>query len=396
MSLQSLFLFPFCTQCSAIKAQDIWVKSNGEIAKTTQKLETCARCHLARYCSRECQSRHWSTHKVGCVASEKVIAPSQVDEIVENVCEKHSGKVILCLDSEKKVLFIRKFPEEMKEGTLYVDVKIEEREVGLYTYLLCSKGFDWRSELNAILNPPNGIHNPGAQVELGHKMIEKFLYREAFQMMAERTPKHYSFLQDMFFPKAIKLMHSQKIDIEEMVSCAKLLKKNRVEVEVIIQAPSKVELPKDLQVQIESAKKLSYGARDIRMAELAQKVVTLGFYDTAFELVFNWVAFSSAKITFFRFAASEMISKKIPYEKLVQLAKSINLSESQILTETVGIYALSNRTYACQLAQQSNKSDYYLEIVFSALLNKGKKEEAKEILKLVSPAKKQDLEFFLK
>lgn len=84
-------------------------------------------------------------------------------------------------------------------------------------------------------------------------------------------------------------------------------------------------------------------------------------------------------------------------KKLVQLARSINLSNHQILNELVGIYPAHNQVaFACQLAEKSNKSDYYFEIIFSALLNEGKKEEARKILDLVSPAKRRDLEFYLR
>ncbi|KAJ6466701.1 hypothetical protein C8R47DRAFT_1025090, partial [Mycena vitilis] len=30
------------------------------------KLRTCARCHVARYCSPECQRQDWKTHKKNC------------------------------------------------------------------------------------------------------------------------------------------------------------------------------------------------------------------------------------------------------------------------------------------------------------------------------------------
>lgn len=388
----SIGLLPCCTQCSAVKAEGAWYNRDGDSAKTTNKLDACGRCHLGRYCNTDCQRGNWALHKVGCQASERVITAPEVDKMVQSVCKVQAGKVVLHLDPKKQVLSAEEFPEVTKEGKLVVDVKMQGKTVGRYTYLVCGT-FNWKKESEEILHPPSGIHNPGALVTLGHRMIEKGLYVEAFQMMAEKTPQHYQMLKGMFFPQAVRLMHAQGASMDLIVSCAKLLNKNRSEVEVLIHPPKQVVLPKDLQNQIKAAEGLDYGARDVAMVELAKQIVKLGVYDQAFDLVFNWVAIPSAKTVFFRVAALEMIQNNVSYEKIVQLAKTIALSDDQILKEVVGIYALCNLPLAIQL---SNKRDDYLEIVFSALVNDGKKEEARSILNLVSPTKRDDLRLFFR
>jgi hypothetical protein len=40
--------------------------SCGYCNKTDQKLLKCARCHFVLYCNRECQTKHWPTHKLDC------------------------------------------------------------------------------------------------------------------------------------------------------------------------------------------------------------------------------------------------------------------------------------------------------------------------------------------
>lgn len=31
----------------------------------------CSKCHVTKYCSRECQQQDWSTHKIKCKSSSK-------------------------------------------------------------------------------------------------------------------------------------------------------------------------------------------------------------------------------------------------------------------------------------------------------------------------------------
>ncbi len=396
MSSSTSMLLPCCTQCSAVTEKESWFKSDGTVTKTTQKLSACARCHLDRYCSRQCQKKHWSTHKVRCVPSAKVITGTEVDKIVKQVFGYQSarvtqyGRVELFLDSKNKFLSTEEFPkkaEAEEERKLCVDVKIEEQVVGRYTYLLClledwKKGFDWKSRVETILNPPNGIHNDYALVKLGHEMLKKQLYTEAFLMIADKTPEHSRrCLQDMFFPSAVTIMHAQKVNFELIVSCAEMLQKNRVEVEVLIHPFPKIKLPKDLQSNIETAQKLPYGSRDVKMVELAQEIAALDLYDPAFDLVFHWVIYDCAKIIFFRSVVEKMISQEIAPEKIVQLAKKIKLSDAQILNEIVGIYAVNGQTeFTCQLAQHV-KHDYHLELIFTVLNKiKGRKSEEMTIL----------------
>jgi len=35
-------------------------------SKTSESLQKCGRCKIACYCSKECQTAHWSTHKTNC------------------------------------------------------------------------------------------------------------------------------------------------------------------------------------------------------------------------------------------------------------------------------------------------------------------------------------------
>lgn len=155
-------------------------------------------------------------------------------------------------------------------------------------------------------------------------------------------------------------------------------------------------LPRTLRERIEAAQKLQYGARDVAMTEVATEVMSFGRYDQAFDLVVNWVTIKAAQVTFFRRAAKSMIENGVPHDKIVQLGKMIHLTDDEILNATLEHYPLSNKTFACQLAKASKKPDYYLEIVFSALLIADRKEEAREILNMVTPAKRRDLEFYLR
>lgn len=274
---------------------------------------------------------------------------------------------------------------------------MDKRAVGEVSYFLRPPGsFDWEQKLANITNPPNGIHNPGAYVKLAHDMIDRGLYQEAFQMMATSVPSHYQqSLYDLFFSSAVRKMQGMEVDTDTIVACAQLIGKNKEEVGVVLHAPKEKPLPADLLARIKGAEKLPYGHRDIKMEELAREIMSLGLYDQAFDLVFNWVANQAVKKTFFRSAADTLVSKGVSYDKIFQLARKINLTDHQILNELTGVYPKYDRIeFACEMARHSENPDYYLEIVFSSLLVIGKKEEARQILSRVSEAKRKDLLFY--
>jgi hypothetical protein len=50
------------TQSSTIQLKD----KEGKLVETVKKLDACARCRIAKYCSKECQKTHWQYHKKTC------------------------------------------------------------------------------------------------------------------------------------------------------------------------------------------------------------------------------------------------------------------------------------------------------------------------------------------
>jgi ribosomal protein L31 len=58
--------------------QDIFLEDNRrgmlcDMCKRSDatKLSICSACHMAYYCSKDCQRRHWSIHKKKCLFSKK-------------------------------------------------------------------------------------------------------------------------------------------------------------------------------------------------------------------------------------------------------------------------------------------------------------------------------------
>ncbi|MBS0623289.1 MAG: zinc finger MYND domain-containing protein [Verrucomicrobia bacterium] len=401
--MASLQIVPGCSNptCQIFQADEVQARDKDSLAATVHKLKTCARCHFARYCSPECQKQHWKSspngHKTQCCESKQpAISPVEVDDIVAGYCDPRAGKAVLTLNPEKKPLKLEHL--EAQGDKLVVSVTISEKVIGEVTYFLRPLGnFNWEQKLANITNPPNGIHNPGAYVTLAHDMIERGLYQEAFQMMATSVPSHYrQGLYDLFFSSAVQKMQAMEIDVDTIVACAQLIGKNRAEVDVVLHIPKEEPLPEDLLARIKGAEKLPYGNRDIQMEVLAREIMSLGLYDQAFDLIFNWVANPVVKSIFFRSAADVLVSKGVSYDKIVQLARKIDRTDHQILNELTGVYPKYERIeFACEMARLSSNPDYYLEIVFSSLLVIGKKEEAHRVLSRVSEAKQRDLLFYL-
>lgn len=390
-------LLASCTNCLAVKGEGSWYTLEGSLLKSTEKLSRCSKCQLDSYCDSTCQKKDFKAHKISCQTSPKKITAQEVDNIVLNQSEVQSGKVVLYLNAQKQFVSFEVIEPSVNDP-LQVDVKIGDELVGRFKYLRCRQvDFDWSSSLEAILNPPKKIYNPGAQVELGIEMVNQGLYLEAFKMMAEKAFENYKdTLQDMFFRRAVKQMNKNEVENDLIVKCAKLLNRNRFDVEALIKKPGLEEIPQELQDKIDSAKELGFGKRDSTMSEIAKEVFELGQYDLAFGLVFDWVPIDCFRTLFFRYAVEKMIPNGVEHEKIEQLARTIDIEGHKFLNEVVGVYARNEKVnFACHLAKNSDNPDYFYEIVFSALLNIDKKEEAKKILDLVSPAKKRDLIYFV-
>jgi|GEM_PF-3555737 len=396
MSHAKSVAFAACSHCSAIQSTSgSWRLQDDSVAKTTKKLDTCGRCYIARYCNQACQRGDWKAHKPKCKPSKRMISSQELHAVVKSVDPQMTGSI--CITFDRQIASLNPPIEEPETSDLDITVQLhDDTEVGPYFYQVCYQIPDWQAKLDAILHPKDGFYNYMLLIDLGQEMIKNGLHAQAFQMVAEHTPEHYDFLKNMFFSSAVPLMQQKGIPLETIVSCAEHVKKNRAEVEVLIQPTLTRTLPNDLQILIENAQSLPYGARDVQMVDLAKQVVSLGAYDQAFDLVYNWIAVKSAKINFFQMAAKKMIDEGVKYDKIEQLGKSIGLNEKEILNEAVGIYTICNQEFACKLAKRSDDPDYFLTVIFSALCNKGKKKEAKEILPLIPPRKRRDLEFYLR
>jgi hypothetical protein len=51
-----------------------WGKICGGCGATSAKLLKCRTCKTVRYCSKECQLKHWPRHRVGCAEAEEAAA----------------------------------------------------------------------------------------------------------------------------------------------------------------------------------------------------------------------------------------------------------------------------------------------------------------------------------
>ena len=58
-----------CYRCQKILAQEgeSLRDIDGRIAETVTKLMQCGRCHIAKYCTPDCQKVHWPEHKMNCI-----------------------------------------------------------------------------------------------------------------------------------------------------------------------------------------------------------------------------------------------------------------------------------------------------------------------------------------
>ena len=52
--------------------------------KVVENIKSCAKCHLANYCSKECQNRDWKIHKLSC----SDVASKNTDEYIGIIGEK--------------------------------------------------------------------------------------------------------------------------------------------------------------------------------------------------------------------------------------------------------------------------------------------------------------------
>ena len=66
---------PITPKCICPTHDTTQPKQAKTISDINQKLKICARCRIATYCSRECQTAHWATHKLVCLSSEKTNTP---------------------------------------------------------------------------------------------------------------------------------------------------------------------------------------------------------------------------------------------------------------------------------------------------------------------------------
>lgn len=436
----SMAAVPCCAQCGIVKNEKIRWAFNDPSARTAEKLNACTICHFDKYCSKDCQIQHWTKHMLHCVPVQKKITSQEVDDIVKTSGSLVSGKIAIYLDSNKNILDVKSL-EKKQDSTLSVDVMIDGKKVENYQYRLQRSSvdrsstltnlpdvivkkpvidltdeveeqgmlidlpeahekqstitdlpdvFDWQAKLKEICSPLEGDYEPMEQVALGYEMIEKGLCLEAFKMMAENTPKNYPSLPHIFFPNAMQLMREQDVGIKLIISCAKLLDKNFTEVDALLNPPMTKELSQNLQGKVQEAQKLPHDSKDLAMMQVAAQIIDLRLYDQAFDLMID--AGLMVKCTFLRISATTMISNKLSYEKIVQLATKIKLSEYQILNELVDIYAQQGDIqFACDLAQRSHQSDSLLRKIFNVLLDQERFEEATSIIHLVAATQQKEL-----
>lgn len=108
----------FCYQCEGVLSskQETIVDINKKAIKKVEKLMTCSRCHIASYCSTECQKLHWKKHKISCIENHTAFygmdRPTLLITIINlfqntnissmpNQVHMGYGRIILKLNKEK-------------------------------------------------------------------------------------------------------------------------------------------------------------------------------------------------------------------------------------------------------------------------------------------------------
>ncbi len=140
MSNFLLTLFPFCANCGKIEAKEgDWVKQDGTPLTTTQKLDACGRCFMARYCGKECQEQHHPQHNAGCLASTKPLTRVEIDRVVSRVLRARPGAAQLYIDESYKVRLLKQSQGGAAQNYLKVDLQIGDQNGGTHTYMVCKR-----------------------------------------------------------------------------------------------------------------------------------------------------------------------------------------------------------------------------------------------------------------
>lgn len=327
-------IFPYCMNCFAIPAFGIWTDAYGKAAKTTLALKTCGRCRRVRYCNSACQVANWDVHKANCIAQKNLIDIRLIDEYVHSMCAPEPGNAVIHLNARKQVAAIKQQLFGSAENKIiHLTIKLENQKYGPYEYQICIRGFfNWREKFEACMKKGNSVEAP--IVELGYEMIHHNLHAEAFKLISEKADCMQQYL---FFSHAVKLMHDMGVDMNQILYCASFLNKNYFEVDVIVNPPD-LNYPPEISKQITTAQCIeNFHKKNEAMSSIASKLITIGLYDQAFHLIFEHVHLERCRNSFFQDACEIMISREVEHEKIVQLGRSISLSDLLIQHTVTGI-----------------------------------------------------------
>ena len=89
------------------------------------QLKDCSRCHLVRYCGRECQAQHWKAkpgHKAQCIKPQDRV-PSAAAEAAE---DSHLPKCVICLAAFNETFSIEVVAVKLKCGHKFHEVCLLE------------------------------------------------------------------------------------------------------------------------------------------------------------------------------------------------------------------------------------------------------------------------------
>lgn len=210
MTSSSAAIFPYCAQCHTVEVQGDWIHSMGVSEQTDRKLSICARCHIARYCDGDCQRMHWSTHKVGCVGSERIISPQNVDKCVKSACQAQPGKVYLYLDAQKNVLETQTY-HEPNEDKLDVTLNIAGKNIGTYSYRICYPDTELPGNLKKRILEVKSVKDSSIRelqlLELAYEILELRLYHKAFDLISKNVVGEKS----RFFKNALPILLRQVV-----------------------------------------------------------------------------------------------------------------------------------------------------------------------------------------